>query len=110
MLPLVDDRVDRDRGLARLAVADDELALAPTDRRHRVDRLDSSLQRFLHRLTRGHAGGLNLERPALLELDGALAVDGVADRVDDPPEELVTDSDRQDLTRLLDGVSLLDLG
>ena len=37
---LVQDRVDRDRGLAGRAVADDELALATTDRGHRVDRLE----------------------------------------------------------------------
>src|SRR3546814_4002918 len=32
---LVDDRVDRHRGLAGLAVADDQLALAAADRDHR---------------------------------------------------------------------------
>src|SRR5439155_26803282 len=42
---LVDDRVDRDGALPGLAVADDELALPPTDRRQRVDRLDAGLQR-----------------------------------------------------------------
>ena len=50
LLPLVDDRVDRDRGLAGLPVTDDQLALATADRRHRVDRLDAGLQRLLHRL------------------------------------------------------------
>ena len=38
---LVQDRVDRDGGLAGLAVADDELALAAPDRGHRVDGLDA---------------------------------------------------------------------
>jgi hypothetical protein len=38
---LVEDRVDRDRGLAGLAVADDQLALAAADRDQRVDRLDA---------------------------------------------------------------------
>ena len=46
---LVDDRVDRDRGLAGLAVADDQLALAAADRHHRVDRLEPGLQRLLDR-------------------------------------------------------------
>ena len=51
VLPLlVDDRVDRDGGLARLAVADDQLALAAADRHHRVDRLEAGLQRLLDRL------------------------------------------------------------
>ena len=44
---LVDDRVDRDRGLAGLAVADDQLALAAADRGHGVDGLDAGLQRLV---------------------------------------------------------------
>ena len=47
---VVDDRVDRDRGLAGLAVADDQLALAAADRDHRVDRLEAGLQRLLDAL------------------------------------------------------------
>ena len=43
---LVDDRVDRHRGLAGLAVADDQLALAAADRDHRVDRLVAGLHRL----------------------------------------------------------------
>src|SRR5690349_23510423 len=42
--------VDGDGGLARLAVADDQLALATADRGHRVDRLDAGLQRLVHGL------------------------------------------------------------
>ncbi len=44
---LVDDRVDRDGGLAGLAVADDQLALAAADRDHRVDGLEAGLQRLV---------------------------------------------------------------
>src|SRR5438046_5804981 len=53
---LVDDRVDRDRGLAGTAVADDQLALAAADRNHRIDRLDAGLQRLLHGLPLDDAG------------------------------------------------------
>src|SRR5205823_13028239 len=42
---LVDDRVDRDRALAGLTIADDQLALSATDREHRIDRLDARLHR-----------------------------------------------------------------
>jgi hypothetical protein len=55
---LVDDRVERDGGLARLTVADDELALAAADRDHRVDGLDARLQRLLDRLARTMPGAL----------------------------------------------------
>ena len=44
---LVHDRVDGDGGLAGLAVADDQLALAAADRDHRVDGLDPGLQRLM---------------------------------------------------------------
>ena len=46
---LVDDRVDRDRGLAGLAVAEDQLALAAADRDQRVDHLQAGLQRHVDR-------------------------------------------------------------
>ena len=52
---LVQDRVDADRGLAGLAVADDQLALAPTDGGHGVDGLDAGLERLVHRLAAGDA-------------------------------------------------------
>src|SRR5581483_3194230 len=62
---LIEDRVDEDRGLARRAVADDQLALPATDVRHRVDRLDAGLERLLHRLALDDARRLELERAAL---------------------------------------------
>ena len=41
---LIDDRIQRDRSLARLAISDDQLALPSADRDHRVDGFDSGLQ------------------------------------------------------------------
>ena len=62
---LVDDRVDGDGGLARLAVADDQLALAPADRGHGVDGLDPRLEGLLHRLAGHDARRLHLEAAGL---------------------------------------------
>ena len=59
---LIDDRVERDRGLAGLAVADDQLALAAADRNHRVDGFDAGLHRLFHRLAIDHAGRHALDR------------------------------------------------
>jgi len=70
---LVDDGVERDGGLAGLAVADDQLALAAADRDHGVNGLDAGLHRFLHRLARHHAGRQALHRVELRGLDGALS-------------------------------------
>ena len=104
---LVQDRVDRDRGLARRAVADDELALAAADRDHRVDRLEARLQRLLHRLALDDAGRLELERAALGRLDRAEPVERVAERVDDAAEQALADRDAHDLARAAHGLALL---
>ena len=74
---LVDDGVDGDGGLAGLAVADDQLALAAADGDHRVDGLDAGLHRLVHALARDDAGRLDLDLARFLGLDGALAVDGL---------------------------------
>ena len=47
---LVDDRIEADGGLAGLPVADDQLALAATDRDQCVDGLDAGLDRRVDRL------------------------------------------------------------
>src|SRR5690606_28755225 len=107
---LVDDRVDRDRRLARLAVTDDQLALTTADRDHRVDRLETGLQRLVDRLAGHDAGRLELEGAAALRRDLAEAVDRVAQRVDDATEVPVTDRDGEDLTRAADLLPLLDAG
>ena len=83
---LVDDGVDGDRGLAGLAVADDQLALATTDGGHRVDRLDAGLQRLVHGLAAHDAGRLDLDTAVDAADDVALAVDRLAERVDHAAE------------------------
>ena len=45
---LVEDRVEDDRRLAGLPVADDQLALAAADRDQRVDRLEARRHRLVH--------------------------------------------------------------
>ena len=109
-LLLVDDRVDRDRGLAGLPVTDDQLALAATDGGHGVDGLQAGLQRLVNRLALHDVGSLQLERAALLADDLAEAVDGGAERVDHPAEEVVADRHGEDLAGALDLLTLLDGG
>ncbi len=78
---LVDDRVDRDRRLAGAAVADDQLALAATDRNHRVDRLDARLQRLLHRLALDDARRDDLHLAGLGRVNRAQPVHRPSQRV-----------------------------
>jgi hypothetical protein len=80
----------------------------PADRDHGVDGLDARLQRLVHRLAAHDAGGLDLD-PALDAADDrALAVHGLAEGVDHPPEQRVADRDREDAAGGADGLALLD--
>ena len=106
---LVQDRVDEDRGLAGGAVADHELALATTDRNHRVDRLDPGLERLLHGLAVDDAGRLELERARFGRVDRPGAVERLAERVHDPPYESVPDGHVDDLSGPLHGLAFADV-
>ena len=107
---LVDDGVDRDGGLAGLAVADDELALTAADRDHRVHGQDAGLHRLLDRLAVDDAGGFELHRTHALGLDGALAVDRHAERVHHAAEQALARRHLNQTAGRLDLVVLLDCG
>src|SRR5690606_31188110 len=106
---LVQDRVDGDGGLAGLAVADDQLALAAPDRGHGVDRLDAGLEGLVHGLAAHDAGRLDLHPAQLRAGQLALAVDGLTESVDDATEHTVADGHGEDPTGRLDGLALLDV-
>ncbi|OPZ59183.1 MAG: hypothetical protein BWY87_01135 [Deltaproteobacteria bacterium ADurb.Bin510] len=106
---LVDDRVQDNRGLAGLTVADDQLALAATDRGHGVDRLETGLERLLDRLALDDAGGLDVDRTELLGRDRTLAVDGLADGVDHAAQHAAPDRNRNDLLGAPDLIAFLDV-
>ena len=106
---LVDEGVDRDRGLAGLAIADDQLALATTDRHERVDRLQARLHRLADRGARDDAGCLHLDAATLGRLDRALAIDRVAEAVDHAAEQRLADRHVDDRAGALDDVAFLDL-
>ena len=105
---LVDDRVDGDRALARLAVADDQLTLAAPDRDERVDRLDAGLDRRVDGLADDDARRDPLDRTGLLCLDGTLVVQRLPEWVDDTPEKRLTHGHLDDASGRLDRVAFLD--
>ena len=106
---LVDDRVDRDRGLAGLAVADDQLTLSSPDRGHRVDGLDSGLQGLTNLLSVHDASGLELESPPALDvLDRTEPVDGITHCIDDTSKVAVADGNGEHLTRAAHGGAFVD--
>ena len=110
VLRRVDDGVERDGGLAGLAVADEEFALAAADGNHGVDGLDACGHRLADGLTVDDAGGKALDGQKLVGVDGALVVDGLAERVDDTADHGFADGHRHDLAGALDGIAFLDLG
>ena len=99
-----------DGGLAGLAVADDQLALAAADRRHAVDRLEAGLHRLFHTLAVDDAGRDALDRHADGAADRALAVERVAEGVDDAAEQTLAGRDLHDAAGAADLVAFLDLG
>ena len=105
---LVDDGVDGHRRLARLAVADDQLALAPADGRHGVDGLDARLHGLAHGLAADDAGRLHLHAPGLGGVDRALAVDRLTQCVHHTTEEGVADRHGLDAAGGLDRLLLFE--
>ena len=106
---LVQDGVDADRGLAGLAVADDQLTLATADSGHRVDGLDAGRERLLDGLTLEHRCCLELQHALLVRFDLALTIDGLTQRVHHPAEELVADRDGQHVAGTADLLAFFDL-
>ncbi len=88
---LSDDRVHAERGLADLAVADDQFALAASNRGHRVNSLVAGVARFMHALSSDNAGGDNLHLAGQFGIERPLAVDGLADAVHNPAFQLRPD-------------------
>ena len=107
---LVDDRVDADGGLARLAVADDQLTLATSDGDHRVDGDEARLDGLVNRLALDDARSTKLDGAVSLGLDGALAVQRDAERIDDTAEQCLAAGNFDDAARRVNLVVLLDKG
>src|SRR6266566_5747574 len=63
---LVNDSIDSDSCLTRLAVTDDQFALTTTNGNHAVDSLDTGLHGHIYRLACNDAGGHALNRAGLI--------------------------------------------
>ena len=96
---LVQDRVQGNCGLAGLAVTNDQFALAAPDRCHRVDGLQSGLQRFANRLAFCHAGCQEFDRAAFGGVHRAFAVKRVSQGVQDATDHGFSNRNRQQLAQ-----------
>ena len=88
---MIDDRVKRYRGLAGLAVANDQFALATANRDHRINRNDAGLNRSIHILAGDHARSNALNRTKAGILDRSLAVNRLAQRIHHAANQPIAD-------------------
>src|SRR5215813_3238417 len=106
---LIEDGVEGNRGLAGLAIANDQLALAAADGDQCVDGLEAGSHRLRHGFARDDARRLDVNAPTLLGIDRPLAVDRIAERVDHAAEQGLADGYLDDGARALDRLPFLDL-
>src|SRR5208337_5164360 len=104
----VDNGVERDRGLAGLAVANDELALATADGDHRVDGFQPSGHGLFHGLAVDNARSEALDRNVLVGVDRAFVINGLAERVDHSTDHRIAHRHAHDAAGALDLVAFFD--
>ena len=107
---LVQDGVQRHGGFPRLAVADNQFALAAPDGDHRVDGLQARLERLAHGLAINHARGKAFDGTVFAGKDGPLAVGWAAQGIHYTAHQGRPDRYRHDAVGALDDVAFLNLG
>jgi len=108
-LALIDDGIHGDRGLAGLAVADDQLPLAAANWDHGVDSLDPGLDWGVDGLAQYHARGDPLDGAGLGGVDRALPVDRLAQGVDHAADHLRAHGDLHNAAGGANLVTFLDV-
>ena len=105
---LVDDRIDSNSGLACLAIADDQLALATANRDHGINRGDPGLHRLMHRLALDNSRRHRFDQTGFGGCDRPLAVNRLTQRIHHPTQHGITHRNGGDLARCLDRAALLN--
>ena len=109
LVALVEDGVDRNGGLARLAVAENQLALAAPNGNERIDDFDAGLER--HRDGRAvHDGrGGAFDGQALAGGHRPVAIEWPTERVDDASQQSIAHGHVHDPARALDFISRVQM-
>src|SRR4029077_1748982 len=97
-------------GLSRLAVTDDEFALAAADGDHAVNRLQPGGHGFTHGLAIAHAGSEALDIDELLGVDRTFIVDGLAEGVYDASDKRIANGHAHDPPGALDLMAFFQYG
>src|SRR5690606_26770000 len=109
-LLLVDDGIDTNGSLPRLAVADHQLPLATANGDHRVDGLDTRLQGLIYRLAVNNARCFPFDRHLIgFAHDRPFAVNRLTQRVHHTPQHTLANLDRGNPAGTPDGITFLDL-
>ena len=90
---LVEHGVQSDGSLTGLTVTNDQLTLTTANGNHGIDTLHTSLDGLVDGATGQDTRGLELSTTLLLGLDGALAINGVTQSIDDTAKHLRADRD-----------------
>merc|ERR1711953_35936 len=105
---LVDDGVNGDSGLTSLTISNDQLTLTTANGHQAVHGLDAGLHGLLDGLPGDDAGSLQSNPVPVLAGDGTLAINGVAESINNTAKDLGTHGDIHDSSGSLDNISLLD--
>src|SRR5690606_31692471 len=106
---LVQEGVKNDSGLACLTVTNDQLALATTNRDQSIDSLEAGRHRLMNRLARDDAGSLDVNAAAFLGLNRTLAVNRIAERINNAAEQFRTNRNVNDCAGTLNDITFLDV-
>mmetsp|Transcript_20831 Transcript_20831/g.49387 ORF Transcript_20831/g.49387 Transcript_20831/m.49387 type:complete len:465 (-) Transcript_20831:338-1732(-) len=102
---LVEDCVDGNRGLASLAIADDQLSLATADWDQAVDSFQAGGHGLVHALPGNDARSLELHSAAALCLDGPGAINGRAKSIHNAAQQFLADRNIHNGSGALDTVT-----
>ena len=106
---LVDDGVHRERRFTGLSVTNNQFPLATANRHHRVDSFKACLDRLRYRLAVDYTRRHLFDRRCANRLNGALAVDRVAQRIHHTAEQAFAHWNFEDSARTFDSIPFNDM-
>ncbi len=105
---LIDDGVNRDRGLAGGAVTDNEFALTPAKGEQGIDDDEAGLDGLGHEIAIDDSWCRTLDRFQRVCGNGPLPVERAAERIDDAAEQCRPHRHAHDIARAVHGIAGLD--
>ena len=105
---LIDDGIGGNRGFPRLAITDNEFALAAANGNHGVDRFQPGLQGFTHGLALNHPRSPDFDQTGLRGLNRTFSIYGLPNGIHDAPDEGITNRNLGNAARSLDRIAFFN--